>query len=387
MKLIKNIPIDKEKFNIKLAEVNSRRTLPAAIFIIVLFIMMFFSQSKIMNNSTDIAEVTRAKQMVKLSMIWSALGLVAAIIFALSRTVFKMTKMKQLSTYIYYALYIVVGFSANFALFLLDGQGFFSYFIVFTLFASLLFLIKPIVSFVVLLLVGLGAVFSYNYIPKIIGMESMDRYEWEVFMEVLAIVCVLALIVSIVMYKHFLTDFNKNYIIENLNEELSDLIKYDSLTKIYNRDEFIRQITKQRNQYIQKKYFLNVAIVDIDYFKQYNDTYGHLQGDECLFKVAQSIQQTINEECEEGFVGRFGGEEFVICIPHKNFEDSLEILKSIVVNIRKLKIVHKSSPISDYLTVSLGGSFLNVEKDYDFYDVFNQADTSLYEAKRTGVIK
>lgn len=120
-------------------------------------------------------------------------------------------------------------------------------------------------------------------------------------------------------------------------------------------------------------------MIDIDYFKQYNDTYGHLAGDETLKCVAR----TLGNVFENDLVARYGGEEF--CVFTRESELGLkQKLDALQSEIYKLKIEHKGSKINNYLTLSLGvhGDILKQEKDID--EFINYADQKLYESKEAG---
>ena len=115
--------------------------------------------------------------------------------------------------------------------------------------------------------------------------------------------------------------------LKTIYEKLDMLSRIDVLTGIYNRRYFTETYIKEWNSAVRSKTVLAIVMIDIDYFKKYNDTYGHLQGDECLKAVAKAIQNSIKRPRD--MVARFGGEEFVFVFKDTDEQQSLKILKRI----------------------------------------------------------
>jgi len=156
----------------------------------------------------------------------------------------------------------------------------------------------------------------------------------------------------------------------------------DELTQLYNRREF--NIVFKRYVEHSKRYehSFSMAILDIDYFKQYNDTYGHLEGDKALKKVAFEIKKATNRNVDFGF--RLGGEEFGILFSASSLKDAKAFSERIKDNIENLKIEHKNSKVNKYLTVSIGLIHLDKITLLNEEDIFNACDKALYEAKASG---
>jgi diguanylate cyclase (GGDEF)-like protein len=140
--------------------------------------------------------------------------------------------------------------------------------------------------------------------------------------------------------------------LEVANKKLEELANLDGLTHIANRRYFDQYLTIQWAEKQTQKQALTIVLIDIDYFKRYNDRYGHQSGDDCLYRVAQAIFNALS--VPDSLVARYGGEEFVIILPDTNETESLEITKAIQTSIRSLKIPHKLSDVSDYITLSMG---------------------------------
>jgi len=165
-------------------------------------------------------------------------------------------------------------------------------------------------------------------------------------------------------------------------EEISRLARLDGLTGVYNRRVFDENFDNEWSRCFRNKKEISMVMIDIDYFKQYNDTYGHLEGDDALKKVAKEIVKTVGRSYDEVF--RYGGEEFVVLLPETDYQGAFFIAENIRKNIEKLKIEHSGSTILNYLTISLGLSTCTPNDKNDKMSLLDVADKKLYEAKRGG---
>ena len=175
----------------------------------------------------------------------------------------------------------------------------------------------------------------------------------------------------------------KNYLdLKIKNDMLEKLSMYDGLTNIRNRRYFDETFEKTFNEIKRDKKSLAVLMIDIDFFKPYNDNYGHGQGDETLRKVAKALEKTIKRASD--FVARYGGEEFVILLKDIN-KDGVEAVANNLLNaVRELKITHEFSKIENYVTVSIGASFYNSSSDITKLELLLKADETLYNVKNSG---
>jgi diguanylate cyclase (GGDEF)-like protein len=174
-------------------------------------------------------------------------------------------------------------------------------------------------------------------------------------------------------------DMERN--IQHLEKEV-DKIYYDPLTGIYNRrylDESLERIigTLSRSGSI-----LSLMMVDIDFFKKYNDTYGHLKGDDCLKAVAETLRDSITRK--EDFVARYGGEEFIIVLPNANEIGAAMIAERMIENVRNNNIPHEKNGNEKRVTVSIGVTSGEAKHAVTAEDFIRRADEMLYEAKRSG---
>ena len=175
----------------------------------------------------------------------------------------------------------------------------------------------------------------------------------------------------------------KNYLdLKIKNDMLEKLSMYDGLTNIRNRRYFDETFETAFLEAKRERSSLALMMIDIDFFKPYNDNYGHGQGDETLRKVAKALEKTIKRASD--FVARYGGEEFVILLKDIN-KDGVEAVANNLLNaVRELKITHEFSKIENYVTVSIGASFYNSSSDITKLELLLKADETLYSVKNSG---
>ncbi len=166
------------------------------------------------------------------------------------------------------------------------------------------------------------------------------------------------------------------------NRELEKLSVLDSLTQVANRRRFDDYLIQEWQKLKEEQTPLSLILCDIDYFKLYNDTYGHPIGDYCLQQVALAIECVI--ESTAGLVARYGGEEFGIILPKIDANQALKIAEKIAVNVKKLHVTHQKSLVSDYVTISLGVHSLIPTAESSPELLIALADKALYEAKAQG---
>lgn len=170
--------------------------------------------------------------------------------------------------------------------------------------------------------------------------------------------------------------------LEKANEELQRLANSDGLTRIGNRRRFESFLSDEWHRAVRFRTEISLAMIDIDHFKQFNDTYGHQAGDECLQKVAEAFANAIKRPTD--LVARFGGEEFALVLGGTDSVGAKTIVRNALVNLRKLEIQHASSPIGDILTVSVGIATVLPRMGSVEADLVRAADEALYQAKKNG---
>ena len=166
------------------------------------------------------------------------------------------------------------------------------------------------------------------------------------------------------------------------NNKLEVLARIDGLTSVSNRRHFDDLLPQEWGRMRREKGELALLICDVDYFKPYNDTYGHLEGDACLRRIAQAIDNSLQRPSD--IVARYGGDEFVVLLPHTNLDGALHLAAEIHAQVNQLKIKHKQSPIADWVTVTIGACSGFPDETLPEYKFIWLADKALYEAKLTG---
>jgi diguanylate cyclase (GGDEF)-like protein len=170
--------------------------------------------------------------------------------------------------------------------------------------------------------------------------------------------------------------------LEKSNRELARLACFDGLTQIANRRYFDHYLEKEWGRMARQKASLSLILCDIDFFKRYNDTYGHQAGDECLKKVAQTISHAIKRPAD--LVARYGGEEFVILLPETDLSGAVKLVEDIKLEIRNLQIEHAKSDVSPYVSLSMGICTMRPDREKLSTELVAVADRALYQAKKTG---
>lgn len=167
-----------------------------------------------------------------------------------------------------------------------------------------------------------------------------------------------------------------------LQKQLEEFSFKDGLTGIANRRMFDSVLQTEWASAQRSGQPLSLVLLDIDYFKQYNDHYGHIQGDECLRSVGQVLQQAVSRPRD--FVGRFGGEEFVLILPETSGESAVLVAEHCRALLRERCIPHEKSAIASLLTISLGVGTIQPRHGERALDFIEQVDRLLYKAKQSG---
>lgn len=191
-------------------------------------------------------------------------------------------------------------------------------------------------------------------------------------------------------YKKLLRQFVMLVKISDINQsELNSLLKkleaasnIDTLTGLFNRRYFNNMYEKEWLSSIRPETPLSALMIDIDFFKKYNDEFGHLQGDECLKRVADAIRMSVFRPRD--IVARFGGEEFVVILPDTPVKGAEHVAGSIISNVERLTIPHPASPVYQKVTVSIGIASMVPSGSEFSVKLINLADNALYDAKHAG---
>nr|WP_290225064.1 diguanylate cyclase [Trichocoleus desertorum] len=170
--------------------------------------------------------------------------------------------------------------------------------------------------------------------------------------------------------------------LERANRELQRLSEVDGLTQIANRRYFDQYLAQEWHRLQREQQSLSLILCDVDFFKKYNDFYGHQGGDCCLQQVAQVLRQAVKRPSD--LVARYGGEEFAVILPFTDFKGAIAVARSIQHGIYQSQVPHANSEVSDFLTVSLGVTSVVPTSRASPEQLVATADAALYEAKRQG---
>ncbi|HEY9875897.1 MAG TPA: diguanylate cyclase, partial [Candidatus Obscuribacterales bacterium] len=170
--------------------------------------------------------------------------------------------------------------------------------------------------------------------------------------------------------------------LEEANQELQRLATSDGLTQVANRRCFDEYLAREWQRLAREQVSLSLIMCDVDFFKLYNDTYGHQAGDDCLQQVATAIRRAVKRPAD--LVARYGGEEFAVILPNTESLGAVQLAQEINFRIKLLKIAHAKSTISEYVSLSLGVSSVIPNHQSSPAILIAAADAALYQAKEEG---
>ncbi|MBW4490283.1 MAG: PleD family two-component system response regulator [Trichocoleus desertorum ATA4-8-CV12] len=170
--------------------------------------------------------------------------------------------------------------------------------------------------------------------------------------------------------------------LESANQVLQRLASVDGLTQLANRRCFDEHLYQEWQRLTREQAPLSLILGDIDCFKHYNDTYGHQVGDDCLHQVAKTISSCAKRPAD--LAARYGGEEFALVLPNTESRGGVRVAQNIQFKVKALQLPHKSSQVSDCVTLSLGIATMIPQVDANPSALVTAADKALYQAKAVG---
>ncbi|MCE2571346.1 diguanylate cyclase domain-containing protein [Motilimonas eburnea] len=175
---------------------------------------------------------------------------------------------------------------------------------------------------------------------------------------------------------------NANRALESANAQLERLSMMDGLTGVSNRRFFDSSLNSEWDRALRHHKRLSLLMIDVDKFKEFNDCYGHIEGDKALQQVAMSLVKHARRSGE--VVARYGGEEFAILLPHVSDQELTHVVNNVLAGVRELAIPHSASQISEAVTISVGVATLFPDNTLSTNDLIEMADKALYQAKIKG---
>lgn len=172
--------------------------------------------------------------------------------------------------------------------------------------------------------------------------------------------------------------------LDEANRELTRLSTADGLTGIANRRRFDETLLKEWRRCARDERPLSLLLIDVDFFKPFNDNYGHQVGDECLKAVARTLAQTLHRPSD--LAARYGGEEFGVILPDTDEAGALAVAESLRMAVQSLDITHRFSAVAPVVTISIGIACVTPPRGNEpgFIRLLKQADEALYQAKTSG---
>lgn len=164
--------------------------------------------------------------------------------------------------------------------------------------------------------------------------------------------------------------------------ETAELLNLDSLTQVSNRRHLDIHLAQQWERVMENQGAIALILCDIDHFKEFNDFYGHLSGDDCLRRIAKTLSSTLRNPFD--LFARYGGEEFAVILPQVTSEAAQQVAKRMQASLAMLEIPHYRSLTNEFVTMSFGIGRLYPQPGQSPLDLIAQADENLYKAKHQG---
>ncbi|MGB5446895.1 MAG: diguanylate cyclase, partial [Psychromonas sp.] len=219
-----------------------------------------------------------------------------------------------------------------------------------------------------------------SYEAKVKCADGIERY-YHFYKSTLVvdnkILGLVGVMLDVSQYKNTLSELDK------INTALNKVSITDWLTGLYNRRYFEDVFEQKITSLSRCKQAFSFALLDIDFFKCYNDTYGHAAGDLALQKVSSAIRQTVSRKND--YIFRVGGEEFALLFECNSPSDAVQLINKLKANIENLKITAGNSIVSPYLTISIGlGNLNHIDSQSDSSSIYREIDQLLYQSKMHG---
>jgi diguanylate cyclase (GGDEF)-like protein len=380
---LKKIPDElREQFEVRRVETNVNRMYFFAVYVVVLQIVLNILNIIKPSGNQDYEAVGGSPvgimYYISLSLVTLFIGLLFWILMSLIRknniSGFGVKRFRvNALLYIYCAIQLV------FCTFNILSAGGVNSYIITVLIISMIPVIRPLQSL-------LCIAFAFLYICLAMYFTRDISQMWNSIMLTdtwtnLIIITGLSACGSVFFYDMYVSNFLQSVQLEIKNKELSILANTDQMTGVANRRAFARSFDDLWQRSVESKNRLVVAIADIDFFKAYNDGFGHLEGDKCLMKVAKCLQQSFRRASD--IVSRYGGEEFLLVFEATN-DDDFCLADKARENVLAMRIPHARTDVSPYVSISIGVCIVQPTENTPMNEVLKMADDALYESKQGG---
>ncbi|MET0009208.1 MAG: sensor domain-containing diguanylate cyclase [Candidatus Thiodiazotropha sp. 6PLUC4] len=187
---------------------------------------------------------------------------------------------------------------------------------------------------------------------------------------------------AVVIFRDITSRLASDRALQEANKKLQELARIDGLTGIANRRSFDELLENSWYDHTRSGEELSLIMVDIDYFKYYNDSYGHQAGDECIKQVTRALSESLFRRNDR--LARYGGEEFVLVLTNTNSHGAMLVAERLRKAVETLQIKHEHSNVSDWVTISIGVATIMPSYEMKSQSLLRQADEALYQAKAEG---
>jgi diguanylate cyclase (GGDEF)-like protein len=382
-RFLKNAPVElREQFETSRVETNINRMYFFSVYVVVLQIALNIINIIKPSGNQDYEAVggSRVEIMyyVALSLFTLFIGLLFFVLMSLARKN-RISNLGAKKFLVNALLYIYCAIQLVFCTFNILSAGGVNSYIITVLIISMIPVISPLQS-----LLSIGFAFIYICLAMYFARDISQMWDSIMLTDTwtnLIIITGLSACCSVFLYDMYVSNFMQSVQLEIKNKELSILANTDQMTGVANRRAFVRSFEDLWQRIVESKGELVVAIADIDFFKAYNDAFGHLEGDKCLMKIANCLQQSFRRASD--IVSRYGGEEFLLVFESKN-DDDLRLADKARENVLAMCIPHARTDISPYVSISIGVCIVRPTENTPMNEVLKMADDALYESKQGG---
>ncbi|MES9860471.1 MAG: diguanylate cyclase [Candidatus Thiodiazotropha sp. LLP2] len=187
---------------------------------------------------------------------------------------------------------------------------------------------------------------------------------------------------AVVVFRDITSRLASERALQEANNKLEELARIDGLTGIANRRSFDELLQSTWYDHTRSGEEMSLLMVDIDFFKLYNDSYGHQAGDECIKRVTKALVDSLYRPNDR--LARYGGEEFVLVLTNTNSHGAMLVAERLCKAVETLRITHQQSTVSDWVTISIGAATTSPSHERMSQELVRQADDALYQAKAEG---